>query len=46
MNAITTGSNTTTRFEHYSSYLFADTVKWCNNGWINYVLPQSYWATK
>ena len=45
MNAITTGSNTTTRFEHYSSYLFADTVKWCNNGWINYLLPQSYWAT-
>ena len=45
MNAITTGSKTTTKFEHYSSYLFADTVKWCNEGWLDYLLPQSYWAT-
>ena len=45
MNAITNGSNTTTTFEHYSSYLFADTVKWCNEGWLDYLLPQSYWAT-
>jgi uncharacterized lipoprotein YddW (UPF0748 family) len=20
------------------------TVKWCNNGWLDYLLPQSYWA--
>ena len=19
-------------------------MKWCNNGWIDYLLPQSYWA--
>ena len=42
-NAITTGSDTKGQ-EHYASYLFCDTVKWCNNGWIDYLLPQSYWA--
>ena len=42
-DAITTGSNTTAQ-EHYASYLFCDTVKWCNQGWIDYLLPQSYWA--
>jgi uncharacterized lipoprotein YddW (UPF0748 family) len=40
---ITTGSLTNGQ-EHYASYLFCDTVKWCNNGWIDYLLPQSYWA--
>jgi uncharacterized lipoprotein YddW (UPF0748 family) len=43
-NAITTGSNTTAGQEHYASYLFCDTLKWCNKGWIDYLLPQSYWA--
>ena len=43
-NAITTGSDTKGQ-EHYASYLFCDTLKWVNNGWINYILPQSYWAT-
>ena len=42
-NAITTGSDTNGQ-QHYASYLFCDTVKWCNNGWIDYLLPQSYWA--
>ena len=42
-NAVTTGSLTNGQ-EHYASYLFYDTVKWCNNGWIDYLLPQSYWA--
>ena len=42
-NAITTGSETRGQ-EHYASYLFCDTVKWCNEGWIDYILPQSYWA--
>ena len=41
--AITTGSDTNGQ-EHYASYLFCDTVKWCNLGWIDYLLPQSYWA--
>ena len=42
-NAITNGSKTNGQ-QHYSSYLFCDTVKWVNNGWIDYILPQSYWA--
>ena len=42
-NAITKGSETNGQ-EHYSSYLFCDTLKWINNGWIDYILPQSYWA--
>ena len=45
LNAITTGSDTSAGQEHYASYLFCDTVKWCNEGWIDYLLPQSYWAT-
>lgn len=43
-NAITTGSETKGGQEHYASYLFSDTLKWINNGWIDYILPQSYWA--
>ena len=42
-NAITTGSETNGQ-EHYASYLFSNTLKWINKGWINYILPQSYWA--
>ena len=42
-NAITTGSNTNGQ-EHYASYLFCDSLNWINNGWIDYILPQSYWA--
>ena len=41
--AVTTGSNTRGQ-THYSSYLFCDTLKWCNEGWIDYILPQSYWG--
>ena len=41
--AITTGSDTKGQ-EHYADVLFCDTLKWCNNGWIDYILPQSYWA--
>ena len=43
--AITTGSDTKAFQQHYGSYLFCDTVKWCNEGWIDYLLPQSYWAS-
>jgi uncharacterized lipoprotein YddW (UPF0748 family) len=42
-NAITTGSKTSAQ-QHYASYLFCDTLKWCNEGWIDYILPQDYWA--
>ena len=43
-NAITSGSNTRTTFEHYGSYLFSDTLKWVNEEWIDYILPQMYWG--
>lgn len=42
-NAITNGSPTSA-YAHYGSPLYADTLKWINNGWIDYILPQSYWA--
>lgn len=41
---ITTGSVTSGQ-THYSSYLFADSLKWISEGWLDYILPQSYWAT-
>lgn len=34
----------TAGFAHYDSYLYADTLKWINNEWIDYILPQTYWA--
>ena len=41
--AITNGSNTAGQ-EHYSSYLFCDTKKWIDEEWIDYIMPQTYWA--
>lgn len=43
-NAITNGSATTSSFIHYGGHLFADTLKWINEEWIDYILPQTYWA--
>lgn len=40
---ITTGSDTGGQ-THFSSYLFADSLKWVTEGWIDYLIPQSYWA--
>lgn len=40
---ITNGSKTSGQ-EHYQSYLFADTLHWIKEGWLDYMLPQSYWA--
>src|SRR5690554_1478879 len=40
---ITTGSQTNGQ-NHYASYLFADSVHWISEGWLDYILPQSYWA--
>ena len=42
-NAITTGSDTNGQ-QHWGDYLFCDTLKWCNEGWIDYILPQNYFA--
>ena len=41
--SVSSGSNTAGQ-EHYSSYLFCDTMNWVNNEWIDYIMPQSYWA--
>ena len=41
---ITNGSATSGQ-THYSSYLFCDSLKWVTEEWIDYILPQSYWAT-
>ena len=40
---VSSGSNTSGQ-EHYSSYLFCDTKKWVDNEWIEYIMPQTYWA--
>lgn len=37
------GSNTSGQ-AHYESYLFCDSMKWVENEWIDYIIPQSYWA--
>ena len=42
-NAITNGS-ATRGFAHYDYYLYSDTLKWANEGWIDYLIPQSYWS--
>ena len=41
--SISSGSNTA-GFAHYGDYLYSDTYKWANEGWIDYLLPQSYWG--
>ena len=44
-NARSSGSLTASAsFQHYGNYLYCDTVKWINNEWIDYILPQTYWA--
>ena len=41
--SIESGSNTA-GFAHYGDYLYSDTYKWAKEEWIDYLLPQSYWA--
>lgn len=43
-NAFSNGSNTLYGFAHYDNYLYSDTVKWINNEWIDYIVPQVYFA--
>lgn len=43
-NAYSNGSLTTTTYIHYDNYLYSDTLKWINNEWIDYILPQCYWS--
>ncbi len=42
-NPITTGSQTTGQ-QHYGDYLYADTLYWIKQGWLDYIMPQVYWA--
>ena len=41
--SVSSGSNTA-GFAHYGDYLYSDTYKWAKEGWIDYLLPQTYWA--
>lgn len=41
--SVESGSNTS-GYAHYGNPLYADTYKWIKNEWIDYILPQSYWA--
>lgn len=41
----TEGSRTSTAsFQHYDNYLYSDTLYWINREWIDYIVPQTYWA--
>lgn len=31
-------------YSHYDAPLYADTLKWVNNDWIDYIVPQVYWS--
>ena len=43
--AISTGSNTSPgAYQCYGEYLYADTKKWVDEEWIDYLLPQTYWG--
>ena len=37
------GSNTDGQ-QHYQSYLYADSKLWIESGWLDYILPQTYWG--
>lgn len=37
-------NSNTSGFAHYGDYLYSDTKKWIDEEWIDYILPQSYWA--
>ena len=34
----------TSGFAHYDNYLYSDTLKWINEEWIDYIMPQTYWS--
>ena len=34
----------TSGFAHYGNYLYSDTLKWINEEWIDYIMPQTYWS--
>lgn len=40
---VESGSNTAGQ-EHYQSYLYADSKRWVESNWIDYIMPQTYWG--
>lgn len=40
---LASGSNTDGQ-QHYQSYLYADSKLWVESGWLDYILPQTYWG--
>ena len=43
-NKVITNGSATRGYAHYDSPLYADTLKWIENEWIDYILPQTYHA--
>lgn len=43
-NLISPIGSYTAGFAHYGDYLYSDTLHWINEGWIDYITPQSYWG--
>lgn len=41
--SVSSGSNTDGQ-QHYQSYLYADSKMWVESGWLDYILPQTYWG--
>lgn len=37
-------ASNTAGFAHYGDYLYSDTLKWINEEWIDYIMPQTYWS--
>ncbi len=37
-------ASNTSGFAHYGDYLYSDTLKWINEEWIDYIMPQTYWS--
>ena len=43
-NKVITNGSATRGYAHYGAPLYADTLKWIENEWIDYILPQTYHA--
>ena len=41
-NGVANGGSATTGSEHYTA-VFADSKKWLQEGWVDYIAPQVYW---
>lgn len=43
-NLVSPVYSNTSGFAHYDDYLYSDTKKWIDEGWIDYITPQAYWG--